>query len=149
MKIQVVSQVQIDITQEDMEEMVRAKINATDPNIIVDSIKFQPKQRPARIEVEVEAHYGKDTPVVETEEKTIVTEEVVEEDIKTEVVEESTEAPFEVNVEPQTEDDIDEELDLETLMQTSQTSVLDEIVDQSEESTEGDEPALTVASMFN
>lgn len=58
MKINIVSKVQIDITQEDMEKLICDKITATDPSINVEGIEFTQRKNPKRLDVTVDASYG-------------------------------------------------------------------------------------------
>jgi hypothetical protein len=58
MDIKVVSKVQIKVTQEDIEEMIKIKIAEFDPKINLESIEFIQKRNPSRIAVEVLAQYG-------------------------------------------------------------------------------------------
>lgn len=138
MLIEIVSKVNITITQEDMEKMVREKVAAEDANIIVEEIKFIPRQRPSRVEVEVVARYGADTPAVD---EPVVTEEAapfIEPEVKEEVVTspDSTEGQA--------------ELDLDSLMgeETTSASVIDEIEEQSKD-TAPEETSGTIAGLFN
>ncbi len=67
MKIEIVSKVNIEITQEDLEEMVIAKIRKANSDINVDKIEFIQRRNPNRIVVEVDAYLG-DKPTEKQEE---------------------------------------------------------------------------------
>ena len=58
MKFEIISQVKIEVTQRDLEEMINLKVARHDANIEVDDIKFVQRRDPTRIEVAVTAHYN-------------------------------------------------------------------------------------------
>jgi hypothetical protein len=79
MKINVVKRVDVEVTQEDVKNMIRDHVLAHDPDIVIDSIEFVRKLNPQRIEIEVDAYFGKRDKKEPVEVKEVVDDE--EEDI--------------------------------------------------------------------
>ena len=67
MKIEIISAVNIEITQEDLEQLVLDKILAHDEKITVDSIEFIKRRSNGGLDTVVKAHYGKIAPNLNTD----------------------------------------------------------------------------------
>lgn len=71
--VQIVSEVKINIEQQDLEQMILDRIAAENPQVTVEAIEFIQRRDPTRTEVNVKAHLGDiQTPLAE---KLTVTEE--------------------------------------------------------------------------
>ena len=66
MKIEIISAVNIEITQEDLEQLVMDKIHAHDDKITVDSIEFIKRRSNGGLDTIVKAHYGEVVPKLDT-----------------------------------------------------------------------------------
>ena len=66
MKIEIISAVNIEITQEDLEQLVMDKIYAHDDKITVDSIEFIKRRSNGGLDTVVKAHYGEVAPKLDT-----------------------------------------------------------------------------------
>ena len=56
--VQIVSEVKINIEQQDLEQMIIDRIAAENPNVNVETIEFIQRRDPTRTEVNVKAHLG-------------------------------------------------------------------------------------------
>lgn len=107
MDIQIVKKVDITVTEQDLVDMLTAKIKAADPSITVNSINFERKLKPEpHISIDIDADFGSKALVVDDVcvHTTVITgkktEAVVEETIEEVVVEELTETEVEVPNQP-------------------------------------------------
>lgn len=65
--VQIVSEVKINIEQQDIEQMIIDRIASENPHVNVDAIEFIQRRDPTRTEVNVKAHLGDfQAPVVDT-----------------------------------------------------------------------------------
>ncbi len=72
MQIEVISQVNITISEDDLKQMVLEKIQAHDPRIEVKKIEITQKRSPTRIEVDVDAQLaGSNAPSPKVSEKVV------------------------------------------------------------------------------
>ena len=70
MEIEIVSKVNITVTQEDLEEMVLTAIAAENPNVVVDKFKFIAGRNDSGVRVEIDAHLSSDVLYPATSETT-------------------------------------------------------------------------------
>lgn len=88
MEINIISQVTIEVTQEDVEKMIRGKIEEQTTDVTVDSIEFITKRNPTRLGIEVMAHIG-NAPAEQGELELAPSEELADEEPVKEPVKES------------------------------------------------------------
>ena len=66
MELNIVSKVEVAVTQDDIKELIREKLRKQNPDVYVTKIDFSMGRSPAGLKVEVQAQLGKPTEEVTT-----------------------------------------------------------------------------------